>query len=321
MDINLIKRIEKRNHNVYNKLISIEKPITSTFSNITGLIIRDVKIDEYLGIGTDRRCIYRCHCTKCNQELILTTHMLTDMRHNLCYCDKEQYKDWRNHSSNLGKYAQKKYDFDIRDPAIEPLFDTWVSMRQRCNNPNNKAYYHYGGRGIKVCPEWDNKEDGFLNFYHWAIDETEWKVNSGLSIDRIDVDKGYSPENCRWADTELQNSNQTSNRYIQYNCWIFPINIWAKIAEVEYHRFYNRLRNGWDFEKVMFIDSKFSKDKMIRVSSEYNIYNKYQEWVDNGKITEVRLPLSTAFPVIAYYNTDKKGANSHPSFLFIEVSF
>ena len=52
-------------------------------------------------------------------------------------------------------------------------------MRQRCNNPNSNAYSHYGARGIKVCQEWDNTEDGFLNFYNWAIN-SGWDPNKDL---------------------------------------------------------------------------------------------------------------------------------------------
>lgn len=212
--------------------------------------------------------------------------MISDTRYHLCYCDNPDYFDICKFPSGLGKYAKKKYDFDIRDPEIEPLFDTWVGIRQRCNNPKQPAYPHYGARGIKVCPEWDNKEDGFLNFYNWAMSQG-WKARSGLSIDCIDVNKGYSPDNCRWATTELQNSNQTSNRYIQYNCWIFPLNIWAKIANIDYYKFYNRFRKGWDFERAIFTDTQFSDTKIIIVPEEYDKFdkfNKYDEWVNNGKM-------------------------------------
>ena len=229
--------------------------------------------------------------------------MFADTRMRLCYCDLPD--DYIGQVSNFGNYSKKKYEFDFHDPNIKPLYDKWVHMRQRCNNPNDKNYPHYGGRGIKVCPEWDNNEDGFLNFYHWAIN-AGWKPNCGLSIDRRNVDKGYFPENCRWADNELQGSNQTSNRYIQYNCWVFSMNIWAKIAEIDYYKFYNRFRKGWDFERAIFTNTKFSEDKMITVPNEFEIYNKYQEWVDDGKIPPVQLPLSTAFPVINYFNIDKK---------------
>ena len=289
--------IEERNRRVYNRVISKDIPVNFSQINLLGEVIRDVSIDEYIGIDRYRYCVYDCHCIKCNRELILSTHMLSDPKTHLCYCDIPG----NNLVGNLGKYAKKKYDFDIHDPEIKPLFAKWVAMRQRCNNPNSNAYSHYGGRGIKVCPEWDNTEDGFLNFYNWAIN-SGWDLNKDLSIDRIDVDKGYSPDNCRWADDKLQCSNQTKNRYIQYNQWVFPLSIWAELAGIDYYRFYMRLKNGWTFEKAMFTKTNYSNNNIITVPDEYEIYNKYQEWVDNGKIQPITDLVSNSQPIVTYFN-------------------
>ena len=289
--------IEERNRRVYNRVISKDIPVNFSQINLLGEVIRDVSIDEYIGIDRYRYCVYDCHCIKCNQELILSTHMLSDPKTHLCYCDIPG----NNLVGNLGKYAKKKYNFDIKDPEIKPLFAKWVAMRQRCNNPNSNAYSHYGGRRIKVCPEWDNTEAGFLNFYNWAIN-SGWDPNKDLSIDRIDVDKGYSPDNCRWADDKLQCSNQTKNRYIQYNQWIFPLSIWAELAGIDYYRFYMRLKNGWTFEKAMFTKTNYSNNKVITVPDEYELYNKYQEWVDNGKILPIDDSMSITHPIITYFN-------------------
>ena len=289
--------IEERNRRVYNRVISKDISVNFSQINLLGEVIRDVSIDEYIGIDRYRYCVYDCHCIKCNQELILSTHMLSDPKTHLCYCDIPG----NNLVGNLGKYAKKKYDFDIHDPEIKPLFAKWVAMRQRCNNPNSNAYSHYGGRGIKVCPEWDNTEDGFLNFYNWAIN-SGWDPNKDLSIDRIDVDKGYSPDNCRWADDKLQCSNQTKNRYIQYNQWVFPLSIWAELAGIDYYRFYMRLKNGWTFEKAIFTKTNYSNNNIITVPDEYEIYNKYQEWVDNGKIQPITDLVSNSQPIVTYFN-------------------
>jgi hypothetical protein len=78
----------------------------------------------------------------------------------------------------------------------------WIRMRQRCYYEKNDNYKYYGGRGITVCDEWKNN---FLNFYEWSMSHG---YSDYLSIDRIDNDKGYSPDNCRWVDMNTQRRNR-----------------------------------------------------------------------------------------------------------------
>lgn len=82
------------------------------------------------------------------------------------------------------------------------LYDVYIHMKQRCNNKRDKSYKDYGGRGIKVCKEWSNNPESFIE---WANTNG---YKDGLTIDRIDVDGNYCPENCRWADHETQCINQ-----------------------------------------------------------------------------------------------------------------
>lgn len=92
------------------------------------------------------------------------------------------------------------------------IYDIWRDMRHRCKCPGMRNYKDYGGRGISVCDEWDN-EDGFMNFYKWAMQNG---YSDSLTIDRIDVDGNYEPENCRWADKSIQSVNKRNTGKCEY---------------------------------------------------------------------------------------------------------
>ncbi len=84
------------------------------------------------------------------------------------------------------------------------LYSVWASIKGRTLNPKNKLYNDYGGRGITICDEWKND---FMSFYNWAL-SNGYEENKGLSIDRIDNDGNYEPNNCRWTTQNIQARNQ-----------------------------------------------------------------------------------------------------------------
>src|SRR3989304_6773059 len=89
------------------------------------------------------------------------------------------------------------------------LYRIWKAMRNRCNNSNNLRYKDYGGRGITICPEWTDKLNGYINFRNWALSNG---YQEGLTIDRINNNGNYTPENCRWVTSEINNQNQRTNK-------------------------------------------------------------------------------------------------------------
>lgn len=104
----------------------------------------------------------------------------------------------------------------------ERLYRIWSSMKTRCYNKNREVYRLYGGRGITVCAEWKND---YKEFFHWAITNG---YKDGLTLDRIDNNKGYSPENCRWVTMAEQGRNTRRNVWIEYNGKRMVLSDWAK---------------------------------------------------------------------------------------------
>ena len=125
----------------------------------------------------------------------------------------------------------------------DPLYITWKNMRQRCNNPKYPQYSDYGGRGIKVCKEWDD----FKIFARDMGDRPE-----GLSLDRKDNEKGYSKNNCRWTDRVTQRNNSRGIVHlITFDGKTQRLSEWAKETGLHYDCLRGRLDTGWSIEKAL----------------------------------------------------------------------
>lgn len=129
------------------------------------------------------------------------------------------------------------------------LFNIWASMRKRCTNPNEKAYKHYGARGIKISSEWSN----FDAFRDWSLNHG---YDDSLTIDRINVNGDYCPSNCRWISNEEQSRNRTNNRRITINGETRLMVDWLKESPVSATTVYDRLRKGWTVEDALFITDR-----------------------------------------------------------------
>lgn len=121
------------------------------------------------------------------------------------------------------------------------LYRVWDSMRQRCNNKNDKAYKNYGGRGICVCCEWQTSFEAFRNL---AI---ESGYSDALTIERIDVNKNYCPENCKWIPFSEQAANTRRNRFVTIDGETHTLREWARIKGINPGTVYSRINSKhWD---------------------------------------------------------------------------
>lgn len=120
------------------------------------------------------------------------------------------------------------------------IYRIWLSMRQRCNNSSHKYYRLYGGRGIKVCDEWQNDYDAFA----------EWAIQNGysdtMSIDRIDNDKGYCPDNCRWIYYKDQPKNRRTNHRVVVNGKEMNVSDVSRIYNIPISTVCYRDKRGFD---------------------------------------------------------------------------
>ena len=125
----------------------------------------------------------------------------------------------------------------------------YYNMLSRCYNPNTPKFKNHGGRGIKVCDEWLG-ENGFINFVDWAMSNG---YNEELTLDRIDNDGNYSPDNCRWADEETQHKNRRITLYIEYNGEKKTVQEWSKELGVPENTIYTRYFKGiYTTEEILY---------------------------------------------------------------------
>ncbi len=136
------------------------------------------------------------------------------------------------------------------------IYRTYTSMIRRCYDKKDDQYALYGGRGITVCKEWynPNYNNGYdpecvLNFYNWSINCKTY--NDLYTLDRIDPNSNYCPENCRWEDSNIQANNKRNTMYITYNGETQTAGNWEKIKGLTHGNIRNRLKRGWDLEMAI----------------------------------------------------------------------
>ena len=174
---------------------------------------------------------WKCKCD-CGNYINVTSNNLKGNHTRSCGCLQREVA------------GQQTLKHGYRNTRLYRIYNT---MKQRCNNPNNQAYKNYGGRGIKVCEEW-NKKDGLKDFGDWAL-ANGYKDN--LTIDRINVDKGYSPDNCRWVDMKTQCNNTRRNVHLTYLGVDYTIAQFSRKYSIDHRLVGKLLRDGLSPSEIL----------------------------------------------------------------------
>lgn len=194
-------------------------------SKLVGEVIGGFKVLDSEHIGTQTRL--RVMCVKCGREQIKSWHSVVDRK---CECD---------HCGNGRKKRNANGHYGT------PLYYKYMQMLKRTENVKHDNYQYYGGRGIQVCDEWRND---FQAFYEWAMANG---YRDGLTIDRIDVDGDYAPDNCRWATAKEQANNRRSNVLKTFNGKTQTLAQWADEYGLSRSMVYQRSKRGWDIERIL----------------------------------------------------------------------
>ena len=173
-----------------------------------------------------------CHCD-CGKTKSVSAACLRSGSTRSCGCLHDEVSRKRNKWKKHG-------GSDTR------LYHVWQSMKDRCYNENTAKYPNYGGRGIVVCDEWKND---FGAFQDWALPHG---YNDGLTIDRIDANGPYSPDNCRWATQKEQQNNRTNNHLLTYNGKTQTLTQWAAETGINEMALSSRINKlHWSTERAL----------------------------------------------------------------------
>lgn len=185
--------------------------------DLTGQKFGRLEVKKEAGRTKNGKILWLCKCD-CGAETTVTGNHLKSKHTKSCGCLSREITRRRNTTHGM-------HD--------SPTYNSWCSIKVRCDKPQCKSFKNYGGRGIKVCEQWKS----FGNFLADMGEKPE-----GMSIERIDNDGDYCPENCRWATRKEQNRNTRNNYMIKHQGKTKCIGEWAEELGVNYSILYSRLR-------------------------------------------------------------------------------
>lgn len=216
------------------------------FVDLTGKRFEKLIVLKMNGKDKNGHCKWLCQCDCGNIKSILATHLI---RGNIRSCGCLRLDNRKN------ILTQCNIDLNI----YIRLHHILAGMKRRCNDKNDKNFKNYGGRGIKICDEWLNPENGITNFCNWAINNG---YQDNLTIDRIDVNGNYEPSNCRWVTLKEQENNRRNNVFLKYNGQIKTLKQWAEKIDIPYNTLYSRYCREFELLKNHII-KKINVNKIL----------------------------------------------------------
>lgn len=162
-----------------------------------------------------------------------------------CQCGVEKWV--RKSSLFVDSFSCKRCSNAMRKhgDSGKRLYNIWSAMKQRCFYKDSISYHRYGARGISVCDEWKND---FQSFKEWALSSG---YDDSLSIDRIDVNGHYCPENCRWATDAEQSRNTSRNVFFEHGGRRMVLKDWCRELGLNYDAVRDRISRGWTIEEAI----------------------------------------------------------------------
>jgi len=183
---------------------------------------------QYVGLNYKLCSEWLCVCD-CKKKVLVAGSLLINNNTKSCGCLLKNVLITRNTTHGMTNTSEH---------------NTWRGIKGRCLNQNSHNYADYGGRGITVCERWINS---FENFF----EDMGLKPSSKHSIERIDNNKGYSKENCRWATDTEQCNNRRSSIKIEYNGETYTLRQWCQIKSLNYKNTWQRIkRDNWSPERA-----------------------------------------------------------------------
>lgn len=207
--------------------------------DLTNMRFGKLVVLEYAGVKSTQT-LWKCKCDCGN----ITYKYGNNLRRGAsvsCGCDtKQKFVD----------HAHRTIAKEKHGDSFFRLYFVWNDIKSRCYNPNDISYANYGGKGISVCDEWRND---YTAFKDWAMANgyNPFAKRGECTLDRIDNQKGYCPENCRWVDMRTQSNNRRNSYTITHDGKTLSASQWSEITGIPEGVIYYRYKAGWPVGKLL----------------------------------------------------------------------